>query len=277
MGMVFPDAATFAKSRPTLPPGVVAILLCESEIHAQASADRLIDQGITALVVVGSAKIVSPTVPIFQISHYDGPPDTHSLLNTLFDALSGRWVLWLWNGEFFVFPFGETRVLADLAAFLEDERRKVLFTYALDLYGEDLPAADVDPRECDLYFDREGYHAFPKEQNQLRVYGGLGWRFAEITPKDLHQIGRSSLIRAQAGVHLGRDMIFHDVEYGSVSCPWHHNPTGAILGLRRTRRIMAHPNFPAVRNKLIWWGSEPVAWTSAQLLEAGMIEPGQWF
>ena len=48
-------------------------------------------------------------------------------------------------------------------------------------------------------------------------------------------------------------------------------------GLRRAYRILAHPGFTDVAGDLIWQGSTPFEWTSRQLLELGMIEPGQWF
>ena len=72
-------------------------------------------------------------------------------------------------------------------------------------------------------------------------------------------------------------MVFEDPDYASVSCAWHHNPTTATMTLRRARRLTAHPQFAAVRDRLVWSGSERFEWTSEQLLRLGMIEPGQWF
>lgn len=261
-----------------LPAGMVGIVLCESTLHASEAAARLARQGVAAVIAVGPG--VEPeavSCPVFQIAERPAGHGPAEQLNLLTDALAGRWVVWLWNGEFLLFPFCETRRLAELAAFLTDERRCGLYTYALDLYSHDLPEASVAPDGVSLSFDNAGYYAFPRENKELKVFGGLGWRFQELLPRGMQQIGRTSLFLARKGVHMGRDMIFENADYASVSCPWHNNPTGAVMSLRRTRRIMAHPNFNQMRGKLDWSGTEPFSWQSAQLLEHGMIEPGQWF
>lgn len=275
--MQFRTVAEFARARPRLPRGVVAVLLCESRLHAAASARRLAAQGAAAVIVVGEAPAVELPCPVVRIDEEPREGQVAGLLNGLFDALAGRWVLWLWNGEFFVFPYGETRTLADLAQFLDDERRVSVFTYALDLYADDLPREREPPEEARLFFDRLGYHAFPRPDRQLRLFGGLGWRFEELTPAHMHQLGRATLLRPARGVHMGRDLLFEDPAYSSVSAPWHHSPTAAVMTLRRSWRIFAHPRFPDLRRSLHWHGTTPFEWSSRQLLELGMIEPGQWF
>lgn len=277
-GMTFDSVSAFIKARPKLPGGVIAVLLCETPMQVVASAQRLETQGASVILAIGAtADLPELGIPIVRIAELPTQRSAWLMLNALIDALADRWLLWLWNGEFFVFPFGETRTLNDLTAFLSDERRRSIFTYALDLYANDLPAANADPQSHILHFDRIGYHAFPKEEQVLRIYGGLGWRFAEFTPKEQHQIGRISLFRATKGVWMDRKYLFDDPEYGSVQCKWHHNPTAAMMTLRRARRIVAHPQFFEVRGKLTWAGTQRFDWTSQQLLELGMIEPGQWF
>lgn len=275
--MEFRTVAEFARARPVLPNGVVAVLLCESRLHAAASARRLAAQGAAAVVMVGDAPAVDLPCPAIRIAEEPGEGRAAALLNELFGALAGRWVLWLWNGEFFVFPFGETRRLSDLAQFLEDERRVSIYTYALDLYADDLPREAEPPENAPLCFDRLGYHAFPRPDRGLRLFGGLGWRFEELTPGHMHQIGRAALLKPRRGVEIGRDLIFDDPGYASVSAPWHHSPTAAIMTLRRAWRIFAHPQFPEWRGSLHWHGTTRWDWSSRQLLELGMIEPGQWF
>ncbi|MEM1160770.1 MAG: hypothetical protein AAGJ28_07535 [Pseudomonadota bacterium] len=275
---IYPTVSAIVRARPKLPVGPVAIMLCESGRHIKATARRLADQGMGTILYLGRDAPLGIDGPM-EIAIAERPRSDRyrDLLNALFDMLDGRWVLWLWNGEFLVYPYCETRSLPEMISFLKDERRKVLFSYALDLYAQDLPVDGADPAAADLCFDRIGYHAFPKPDQQLRFYGGMGWRFEELTPPEQQQCGRSSLILAQKGVHLNREMLFGEVEYDSISCPWHHNPTGAVMSLRRSARIMAHPNFPDVAHSLIWAGTTKWDWTSRQLLELGMIEPGQWF
>ncbi len=276
--MKFDTVSAFAKARPTLPSGVVGVLLCETRAQVEATARRLEAQGASVIVAIGQAVDLDDiAIPVITIVERPTQRNAWLMLNTLIDALSDRWLLWLWNGEFFVFPYAETRTLRDLTDFLADERRKMIFTYALDLYAQELPEPDQDPARMALCFDRSGYHAFPKEEQVLRLYGGLGWRFAEFTPKEMQQIGRTSLFRATKGVWLDRKYLFDDPEYASVSCKWHHNPPASMMPLRRSRRIMAHPRFHEVRGQLMWAGSEPFDWSAQKLLELGMIEPGQWF
>lgn len=261
-----------------LPDGPIGIVLCESELNAIDTAARLARQGVRVVIALGPG-VASDKVDceVFEIAERPTARSAPDQMNLLIDALAGRWIVWLWNAEFLVFPFCETRRLADLVAFLTDERRKSLYTYALDLYSQDLRDLDTSPTEAELFFDTAGYHAFPQANQQLTVFGGLGWRFQELLPKGMQQIGRTSLFRAERGVHLDDAMIFEDLDYASVSCPWHNSPTGAVMSLRRTRRIMAHPHFAQMRGKLEWSGTEPFSWHSRQLLEHGMIEPGQWF
>ncbi|MEM1297766.1 MAG: hypothetical protein AAGH68_00705 [Pseudomonadota bacterium] len=272
------SVAEFARSVPDLPGGVVAVVLSEQVLHATESARWLAARGASAVIDLGAgvdaAEVDCPVVTIEERPAERGLADQ---MNLLIDALDGRWVTWLWAGEFLFYPFCETRALADLTAFLTDERRQSLFAYALDLYAHDLPGAETCPTKADLWIDHEGYHAFPKGNQQLKVYGGLGWRFHEMLPRGMEQIGRTVLFKATRGIHMGEDMTFEDEHYASVSCPWHNSPTGAVMSLRRTRRIMAHPNFGPLRAKLEWRGTAPFGWTSAELMEEGMLEPGQWF
>lgn len=278
--MVYPTVADFVQNRPRFPGGTIAILLCESARYARQSAQRLRDQGARAIIAVGAEAALdlgTGDLPVFRIAEAPRTTTARELLNPLFDLLDGRWVLWLWNGEFFVFPFDETRCLSELTTFLKDERRKLLYTYALDLYAWQLPPDDSDLAQVELHFDRIGYHAFPKPNQQLRLFGGLGWRFEDLTPPGMQQIGRTALLKAEKGVHLNREMLFGESDFDSVSCPWHNNPTGAVMTLRRAARIMAHPAFPDSAHHLFWAGSERFNWSSDQLLQLGMIEPGQWF
>lgn len=275
--MQFQTARDFARARPKLPTGVAGVVLADTQRHAQASVSHLVERGAGAIVVIGDAgPLETDGCPLIRIAEKPGA-QAQRLLSEVLDALAGRWVAWLWAGEFLFYPFAETRSLPELAAFLADERRKVLFCYALDLYAPDMPGAGEAPWDRQLHFDRIGYQPFPQPDRRLNLHGGLGWRFEEMSPVDQHQIGRSSLVRAEAGMALDRAWRFGDEDRDSVSCPWHNSPTGAVMSLRRAYRVLAHPGFPDVADDLIWQGSTPFDWTSRQLLELGMIEPGQWF
>lgn len=275
--MEFATARAFANARPDLPSGPVAVVLCESPRQANTTVARVAEQGAGAIIVVGDAgEVDTGKAALVRIAEDPGR-HAYRVLNAVLTALTDRWVLWMWGGEYLVFPFCETRTLSELTSFLQDERRKVMCTYTLDLYGIDMPRPGQAPWQADLSFDRIGYQPFPDGDNGLNLYGGLAWRFEELSPGDMHQLTRPSLVRVQRGATLDRNWRFNDPDLDSVSCPWHHSPTGAIMSLRRTWRIMAHAGFTDVAGDLMWQGSTRFDWTSRQLLELGMIEPGQWF
>ena len=263
----------------SLPGGPVGVLLCETGYQAETSAADLARRGASALIVLGTPadRLALPDVPNVRIAEPVDGRTAPPLMNQLIDALSGRWLVWLWNGEFLFYPFCETRPLPEIVTFLAEERRPALFACAIDLYGEDLPGGADDPRDLDLSIDRTGYHAFVGETRRVDVFGALGWRFEEMIAPELQQLGRSALFRAERGVHMAPDMTFGVTEHAAISCPWHHNPTGVVASLRRTKRLFAHPNFPECRKRLTWQGTTRFDWSGAQLLDLGMMEPGQWF
>ncbi len=275
--MQFQTVREFARARTKLPMAMTAVVLCDSPRHAQNSISHLIAQGAAAVVTIGDCGPIDtdgrPHVRIAQ----NPEPRAHKALTEVLKALTGRWVTWLWAGEFLFYPFAESRNLAELTGFLTDERRKMLYCYALDLYAAQMPRGDQDPKDCGLHFDRIGYQPFPIADKGLNLHGGLGWRFEELSPAEMHQIGRSTLIKVEEGMTLDRFWRFGHPDFDSVSCPWHNSPTGAVMSLRRSYRITAHPGFADVASDLMWQGSVPFDWSSRQLLELGMIEPGQWF
>ncbi|MBY8976672.1 hypothetical protein KHP62_12685 [Rhodobacteraceae bacterium NNCM2] len=259
-----------------LPAGVVTVLFCEDDAYLEATVDHALRQSPAHILAIGRPEALEGREGITAIpADLTDPLARDRILNDLIDRFDGRWLHWLHNGEFFFYPWCESRSLGDLTGFLKNERRSILYTYSLDLYAQDLPAGD--PRTAPLWFDRDAYCAFPEQDQQLTVYGGLGWRFEEFFSTPWLEIGRANLFRARKGVHIRRNLIFADPAYRTVSAPWHHSPTGAVMSFRRSRHLMAHPEFFGVRDKLIWSGSEPFRWNSNELLDLGMIEPGQWF
>ncbi|MEM7423648.1 MAG: hypothetical protein AAF334_07975 [Pseudomonadota bacterium] len=261
-----------------LPSGVIGVLLCDGSDSADLSAAHLASLGVSAIVSVGaSGPLQTVPVPLLRVAEAPGRFGATTALNRVIDAFDGQWLLWLWAGEYFFYPYVETRSIGDFTAFLNDERRHVAFTYALDLYGPELPEVGHDPRAAELYFDRSGYYGFNSEQRELSLYGGLVWRFGELSAFREQQLGRPSLFRARAGIYPGRNGRFAVPDLNSVSCPWHNSPTAAVMTLRHARQIMATEGFALRSENLIWQGSERFTWTSEQLLDLGMIEPGQWF
>lgn len=263
-----------------LPPGPVGVVLAETRWMLAPAAERLRRLGAAAVLVLGAdaaGLFAGAGAPDTIRADLAAPGAAAAALNRLIGALAGRWIAWCHEAEFLFFPWCETRTLSDITTFLAEERRRVLYTYALDLYADPLPDEAGAPEDAAVWFDTTGYHAFPKEDGRLDIYGGLGWRFEGMVPAAMQHIGRPAVFRAAPGLEIGRELRFAEAEYASVACPWHNNPTGAVMTLRRARALLGNPGFPPVRDRLRWAGSEPFAWHSGQLLELGMIEPGQWF
>ncbi|MEL6478459.1 MAG: hypothetical protein AAFR17_14115 [Pseudomonadota bacterium] len=269
----FLRSAAFRRSRG----GVFAVLFCEEDWMVAETLAHLRRLRPAHILAIGRTGGLADDTDLSTIQADLGDRRARSeILNTLIPELEGRWIAWQSNGEFLFYPWSETRTLGDLAQFLADERRRILFTYALDLYAQYLPEA-AELATSELFFDRIAYHAFPSEDRALAVFGGLGWRFEEFLPERMQQIGRPTLFRATKGLRIQPDLTFAEPDHRSVSAPWHHSPTGAMMSLRRTKRLLLAPGFVDVADRLIWHGSERFAWSSAQLLDLGFIEPGQWF
>lgn len=280
--MNFPSLdAYLAGPRPgALPPGPLAVVLAETRYLLPETVARMEGLGAAGVLVIGAdteGLFSGESAPDTAVADILAPGAAAAALNRVIGAFHGRWIAWCYNAEFLFFPWCESRTLTDITTFLGEERRRILYCYALDLYADPLPERGTPPDAAELQFDATGYHAFPKEDGRLDIYGALGWRFEGMVPHAQQHVGRASVFRADRGIEIGPEMRFDAVDYASVSCEWHHNPTGAVMSLRRARALMTNPGFAGVRDRLVWAGSRRFEWSSAQLLELGMIEPGQWF
>lgn len=212
------------------------------------------------------------------------PEQVFEAVTLVAEALPGAWLHYCYNAEFLHFPFCETRSVAELLAFHAEERREAMLTYTVDLYAGDLEAAPnaVDLEAC--YLDRSGYFAEQcrnsegqVQERQWKFRGGLRWRFEEHIPKAKRHSGRSALFRAKPGLVLHPDHTLSEAEMNTVSCPWHHNLTAAICSFRVAKALRANPGSREAIASFHWPNSTRFEWSSQQLMDLGLIEPGQWF
>ncbi|MCB1328747.1 MAG: hypothetical protein KDK28_04485, partial [Maritimibacter sp.] len=59
--------------------------------------------------------------------------------------------------------------------------------------------------------------------------------------------------------------------------PWHHNLTAAIVSFRTAKALKTNPGSTYDIKTFRWRNSVPLEWSSQQLLDLGLMEPGQWF
>ena len=201
-------------------------------------------------------------------------------------AAAGQWLYYCYNAEYLFYPFCETRTIGEMLAFHTEERRDAMLSYVIDLYAADLGRFPDAVSLDDAHLDKSGYYALarpdpannnhPKER-QLDFFGGLRWRYEEHVPAPRRKIDRISLFRARAGLTLRDDHTFDDEELNTYACPWHNNLTAAIASFRTAKALKRNPGSTFDIDTFHWHNSTPFEWHSRQLLDLGLMEPGQWF
>ena len=96
-------------------------------------------------------------------------------------------------------------------------------------------------------------------------------------PSGKRRIDRIGLFRAKPGLRLKADHTLSDEEFNTYACPWHNNLTAAICSFRTAKALKRNPGSSFDINTFNWRNSTEFEWHSRQLLELGLIEPGQWF
>lgn len=205
-------------------------------------------------------------------------------VNALIDAAPGVWFSYFFNAEYLFFPFCETRTIAEMLVFHTEERREAMLTYVVDLYAGDLsthPDA-VSPEHA--YLDRSGYYALDRTDaqgnrldRQYDFHGGLRWRFEEHIAPDRRNIDRIAIFRAKPGLRMLPNHRFNDPEYNTVSCEWHHSLTAALCSFRVAKALKSNPGSRDAIDTFAWHNSVRFNWTSYELMDLGLMEPGQWF
>ena len=285
-------ASFIASPGDALTRGPVAVLLIEDGVEVASTLEHHIRAGFRRILALSAEPLPASALPddpkerVINLIHDCQRTRAHvEPVNAIIGAAPpDTWVYYGYNAEYLFYPFAETRSVGELLAFHAEERRRAMLTYVIDLYAPDLSrfpnAVSVD----EAMFDRTGYYALgrmdrngrPKDR-QLDFYGGLRWRFEEHLPLDRRRIDRIALFRTQKGLQLLADHRFNVEEYNTHSCPWHHNLTAAVASFRVAKALARNPSSRDHITGFAWNNSLRFRWTSNQLLELGLMEPGQWF
>lgn len=270
--------------------GPVALIMFEDDVEIASTIRHHIDSGFKQLVFFASPEIEFPADAINQgiLVDHDMSADNAltDAVNACIEAAPGVWMYYCYNAEYLFYPFCEHRGIGEMLAFHTEERRDSMLTYVVDLYASDLDRHPDAVSLDDAMMDRTGYYALartdkanhnhPKER-QLDFFGGLRWRYEEHVPQARRRIDRIGIFRARPGLRLLPDHTFNDQEYNTYACPWHHNLTAAICSFRTAKALKRNPGSSFDIQTFCWHNSGRFEWHSQQLLDLGLMEPGQWF
>ncbi len=289
--MQFESIAAFQADRTEFGKGPFAVVICEDRTEVGSTLDHVFGLGFRAVFVVAAPDICDEITatqverPLHTIRAPARRPDSaQEVVNALIDKVPGQWLHYCYNGEYLFYPFSEDRSVGEMTTWVMEERRNAVLTFVIDLYAGDLnrfpDAVSVDT----ALFDSSGYYAEKRRREdevdldrQLDFYGGLRWRFEEHVTKSKRRIDRIGLFQARIGLRLRSDHTLNDEEMNTYACPWHHSLTGAICSFRVAKALRTNPGSRYDISDFRWHKSERFNWSSLQLMELGLMEPGQWF
>ena len=288
--MHFDSLTSFIKDKDAIPKkGPVAVVLVEDDVEVATTLRHHLQAGFLHVIALMPADFDLPRDLIDAVIRVDHDMSrqgaTERAVNQVIAAVpAGTWMYYCYNAEFLFHPFCETRTVGEMLAFHTEERRSAMLTYVVDLYADNLwehpNAVSLDH----AHLDRSGYYALarpnadghPKER-QLDFFGGLRWRYEEHVPAIRRKIDRISLFKTKPGLKLRDDHTFNDEEYNTYACQWHHNLTAAVCSFRTAKALKLNPGSTFDIQTFKWHNSSPFEWHSRQLLDLGLMEPGQWF
>ncbi|MFK7938731.1 MAG: hypothetical protein AB8B82_05085 [Roseovarius sp.] len=279
-----------ARGRDAVIKGPIAMVFAEDEAEIDSTLRHHLDMQFKAVIVLmpdafALAQDVADRVHRVQydLATGDTLPDA---VNAMIAAAPGLWMYYCYNAEYLFYPFCETRSVGEMLTYQSEERRDAMLSYVIDLYAGDLDGYPNAVSLEDAHLDRSGYYALarpdpdnhnhPKER-QLDFFGGLRWRYEENIPAPKRKIDRISLFKAKEGLRLRDDHTFSDEEYNTYACPWHNNLTASVVSFRTAKALKRNPGSTFDIHTFKWHNSEQFEWHSRQLLDLGLMEPGQWF
>lgn len=276
-------------SDPARMAGPVALILAEDEIEVASTVRHHADRGFRTILLFAPPELTLDEETETLVTRVDFPtrrPDaTTRAVNAVATALPEKtWLYYCYNAEYLFYPFCETRSVGEMLAFHAEERRFAMLTYVIDAYAGDLGKCDDAVSLDEAFLDRSGYYALGRDrgagnimERQLDFFGGLRWRYEEHISEERRRIDRIALVRTRPDIRLRPDHTWTDEELNTYSCPWHHNLTAAIVSFRTAKALRTNPASRFEIDTFKCHSSTRFQWNSQQLLDLGLMEPGQWF
>lgn len=271
-----------------LRPGPVAVVFLEDDVLVRETVEHLLTIGFRNILALGGLAVRLPrdlrdkAIAIEFDVFADGART--AAMNALIAALPGRWLFHQYNAEFLFFPFCEHRTVGEMIAFVTEERRAAIPAFTVDLYAGDLETFANGVSIENAHIDSAGYYASARPgpdnnplERQLNMFGGLRWRYEEFVAEDRRRIDRTGLFRAAPGLEMRADGTLSDEEMNTYQCPWHHSTTSAVCSFRAAKALKSNPDSAQAISSFAWHSSRRFEWSSQQLMDYGLMEPGQWF
>ncbi|MGH1331310.1 MAG: hypothetical protein ACRBBK_10545 [Paracoccaceae bacterium] len=270
--------------------GPVAMIFAEDLIEVDTTIRHHQQLGFVSIILFAPPELELPDMlekDVHRVGYSMAEPGAlEAAVNAVIEAAPGIWMYYCYNAEYLFYPFCETRTIGEMLAFHVEERRDAMLTYVVDLYAGNLEEHPNAVSLEDAYMDRSGYYALARpdpdnhnhpRERQLDFFGGLRWRFEEHIPAPRRKIDRIAIFLAKPGLKLRADHTFSDEEYNTYACPWHHNLTASIASFRTAKALKTNAGSTFDINRFHWHNSTEFEWHSQQLLDLGLMEPGQWF
>lgn len=268
--------------------GPVGAIIAEDDAEVESTIRHTLSRGFATVILFAPAELnLAPEVDalVIRVDFSTLAPDaTQTIVTVLTSALPEKtWLYYCFNAEYLFYPFAETRTVGEMLAFHAEERRSAMLTYVIDVYAGDLGQAEDAVALDDAWLDHCGYYALPRQgetgpkERQLDFYGGLRWRFEEHVDEHRRKIDRIGIVRTAPGLRLNRDHTWSEDELNTYACPWHHNLTAAIVSFRTAKALRTNPASRFAIESFRWHNSTRFDWQSQQLMDLGLMEPGQWF
>jgi len=270
--------------------GPLSVVMAEDEVEIDSTLRHNLSSGFDITILLAPEDVVLADDlqdRVHQVAHdVYAEAALAEAVNRINEAAPGLWIYYCYNAEYLFFPFCETRGIRDLLSFQTEERRESMLTYVIDLYAGDLDRHGNAVSLETAHMDKSGYYALARKdeaknwapmERQLDFFGGLRWRFEEHMPWARRKIDRVSIFKAKKGLKLAADFTFNEPEMNTFACPWHNNITAAVCSFRTAKALRTNPGSRFDIQSFRWHNSVPFEWQSQQLMDLGLMEPGQWF
>ena len=197
----------------------------------------------------------------------------------------GRWCLSVGTTDFLVFSRCETRSLKSLTDFLETEHRDHAWGLTVDMYGQDATQALATgslPSTALPYFDPIGYQtAEPADDGTTQVNGGVLRRtLFRTVPRNAPRLDCIPLVRWRRHFsYVDATRSLQPARLNRAHAPWHASPTVCLLrfSLPTEPPDETQPDRPALPARDLRTPASRRYRSSDDLVDCGMLNPGQWF